>query len=258
MKLLRSLFLAFSMYSRLPVPRVAWEKANMAYALCFFPLVGAFIAFFWLAWLILARVLGFGAVLTAAVAALIPLAVTGGIHMDGFLDTADALDSHATGERMLEIMRDPHVGASALLAGASYFLLSFALWTEADVASGSLFALLLAPLLSRSFSALSVVTFQSARREGLLASFKEAADVRVVRTVSLLWIFALAAAIIMRALLAGGAVVFAALASFAAYRILSYKRFGGATGDVAGWFVQVCELACLAAYVLAQRIGGLI
>ncbi len=70
--------------------------------------------------------------------------------------------------------------------------------------------------------------------------------------------FMLAAVILVRAPLVGGAVVFAALASFAAYRFLSYKRFGGATGDVAGWFVQVCELACLAAYVLARSIGGIL
>lgn len=258
MKLLRSFCMALSMYSRLPVPHVAWEGENMAYALCFLPVVGAFIALFSLGWLIFARILGFGAVLTAAVLTLLPLATSGLIHMDGFLDTMDALGSRAPRARMLEIMRDPHVGASALLAGAAYLLFSFALWTEADTSTPALFALLLAPMLSRALSALAALTFQSARGDGLLASFRGAADARVVRVVSVLWIIALAFAMLWRAPLAGGAVLFAALLSFVLYRFLSYRRFGGTTGDVAGWFVQICELACLASYVLAAKIGGLL
>ena len=42
MRLLRSLCMALSMYmySGIPVPQVKWEKENMAYAMCFFPVVG--------------------------------------------------------------------------------------------------------------------------------------------------------------------------------------------------------------------------
>ena len=41
-------------------------------------------------------------------------------------------------------------------------------------------------------------------------------------------------------------------------RFTGYREFGGATGDLAGYFVQVCELACLFAVVLAEKIGGLL
>lgn len=40
-----------------------------------------------------------------------PLLVTGGIHIDGFSDTMDALSSHAERQKKLEIMDDPHIGA---------------------------------------------------------------------------------------------------------------------------------------------------
>ena len=40
MKLLGSMVIAFSMYSRIPMPRVEWTKERMKYAMCFFPLVG--------------------------------------------------------------------------------------------------------------------------------------------------------------------------------------------------------------------------
>ena len=48
---------------------------------------------------LLAQALGLGPVLFAAVAALLPLFVTGGIHLDGFCDTVDALSSHQTREK---------------------------------------------------------------------------------------------------------------------------------------------------------------
>ena len=41
MYLLRSLAIAISMYSKIPVPMVDWNEKNMKYAMCFFPVVGA-------------------------------------------------------------------------------------------------------------------------------------------------------------------------------------------------------------------------
>lgn len=230
----------------------------MAYALCFLPLIGAFIGLFLLLWLLIVRFLGLGTILSAAVASLIPLAVSGGIHMDGFLDASDALGSHASRERMLEIMKDSHIGASALIAAWVYALLSFALWTEVDASSPALIALALTPILSRALSAFAVVSFKSAKGDGLLVSFKRAADARLVRVISVLWLVSLAAVMLWRAPLYGGAILVAALVSFIVYRVLSHRRFGGTTGDVAGWFVQVCEIACLGAYVFAGKIGGLL
>ena len=43
MSIINSFFIALSMYSRIPVPRVDWEKENMRYAMCFFPMIGVVI-----------------------------------------------------------------------------------------------------------------------------------------------------------------------------------------------------------------------
>ena len=55
-------------------------------------------------------------------AVLIPVLVTGGIHLDGLLDTADALSSWQTRERRLEILKDSHAGAFAIIVCCGYFL----------------------------------------------------------------------------------------------------------------------------------------
>ena len=95
---MKSLIIAFAMYSKFPMPRVDWEKKALSWALCWFPLVGLAVgAVLWL-WLALAGWLGFGAVFTAALALLLPIALSGGIHLDGFCDTCDALSSHQSRE----------------------------------------------------------------------------------------------------------------------------------------------------------------
>ena len=111
---MKSLIIAFAMYSKFPMPRVDWEKKALSWALCWFPLVGLAVgAVLWL-WLALAGWLGFGVVFTAALALLPPIALSGGNHRDGCCDTCDALSSHQSRERKLEIMADPHVGAFAV------------------------------------------------------------------------------------------------------------------------------------------------
>ena len=42
--MLRSLWIALAMYSRLPAPRVDWDQKSLSWAMCFFPVVGLFIA----------------------------------------------------------------------------------------------------------------------------------------------------------------------------------------------------------------------
>ena len=123
-------WIACSMYSRFPVPQTRWTRAGMKYALCFFPLVGAAIGacVCLMAWL--ARKLSLGSVAFAGIGTALPLLLTGGIHMDGFLDTVDARSSCQPRERKLEILKDPHTGAFAIIGCGVYLLLYGSAFSE--------------------------------------------------------------------------------------------------------------------------------
>ena len=122
MRLFESLLIALSTYSAVPVPQFDWNEKNMRYAICFFPAVGVLCgAALWL-WAVLAQATGMSGVLFAAIAACLPILVTGGIHMDGYLDTVDALSSHQTCEKKLAIMKDANCGAFAVIYGGVYLL----------------------------------------------------------------------------------------------------------------------------------------
>ena len=128
--MLNSMFVALAMYSKLPVPQVEWQKKNMAYALAFFPVVGVFCGGWLLLWRFLADYLALGNFMWAVGAMLGPLLITGGIHLDGFCDVTDALSSWQTKERRLEILKDSHIGAFALIGCCCYLLVYLAVWTE--------------------------------------------------------------------------------------------------------------------------------
>ena len=235
-----------------------WEKKALSWALCWFPLVGLAVgAVLWL-WLALAGWLGFGAVFTAALALLLPIALSGGIHLDGFCDTCDALSSHQSRERKLEILKDSHTGAFAIICCGLYLVFFFAVWCEAVPEGRTLLVLALGPVLSRSLSGLAAVSWPNARGSGLLATFTQPMDARRARVILLLCTLLSAAALVALEPVTGGAAAAGAGLSFLYYFVMSRRQFGGITGDLAGFFLQVCECAMVLSVVLAQRLEVLL
>ena len=179
MRLFESLLIALSTYSAVPVPQLDWNEKNMRYAICFFPAVGVLCgAALWL-WAVLAQATGMSGVLFAAIAACLPILVTGGIHMDGYLDTVDALSSHQTCEKKLAIMKDANCGAFAVIYGGVY-LLAYAGFAYEVFAAGHI--LLICPLfvLSRALSGLCAVNLPNARKSGMLCAFTSVGNKIVV------------------------------------------------------------------------------
>jgi len=185
MNLPGSMMIAFSMYSRIPVPQVQWTKERMKYAMCFFPLIGAVIGLMEYGAILLFRTMGFP-FLTQILPVVIPVAVTGGIHMDGLLDVIDAKSSHGETEKKLEILKDPHTGAFAIIGCGIYFLLYLAFFMEMRPVMIPAFCITF--VITRALSGLSVVTFPMAKKSGLAAAFSDGAHKRVVGTV---WFFIL-------------------------------------------------------------------
>ena len=205
---------AFAMYSKIPMPPADWEKENMKYALCFFPWVGLAVGavsavLFWLL-----QQIGAGSMLRAAVLTAVPVLVTGGIHLDGYLDTMDALSSWREKQRRLEILKDPHAGAFAIIMGCLYFVLYAGAAGELVWKIFPAYAFGFA--VSRSFSGLSIAFFPNANPKGTAAL-----DVLVVSALV-----------------------------FCYYKWKSSKYFGGITGDLAGYFLSLCELAQLLSLVV--------
>ncbi len=248
--LLRALIIAFGMYSKIPVPKVDWDEKSMKYALCFFPLVGVVTGAAAYTVGMLLYTLNVGALLRSCIMTVLPVLITGGIHLDGFLDTMDGISSYANREKRLEILKDSNSGAFAIIGGLVYFTLSIGFFSElkADVlpiaAAGY--------VLSRSLSGLSVVAFKAAKKTGLVSTFSSSADETVVKAVMMLY-FAVTAAFMIYINIACGAIaVISALLCFTYHYYNCIKNFGVITGDLAGYFLQLCELTVLMSAVIGR------
>ena len=254
MNLIYNLIIAFAMYSKIPMPHIDWTEERMRYVFCFFPVIGAVIGAVMTLWVHVGMRITGNEDLFAAILVLIPIIITGGIHFDGFLDTCDALSSYKTMEEKLEILKDSHAGAFAILMGCCYFVLNYGVFHAVDMRAVRLLAIGYA--LSRAFSGLAVVVFKKAKKSGLAATFSDSAQKKTVAVTMIIYIVVCAVLMVLTDPVIGTLCFATALLVFAWYRYMSYRKFGGITGDLAGFFLQVCELSMAFVTVIAIHLIG--
>ncbi len=253
--------IAFAMYSRIPMPNSEWTEQNMSLAMCFFPFVGAVIgALTWGVYALREWAYGNGFVLNelfwVILLVLIPILITGGIHLDGFLDTMDAMSSYQPMERRLEILKDSHAGAFAIICCGVYLLTYVGVYSS--LTSQMIPVIAMSFMLSRTLSGLSVVCFPQARKKGMVASFAQNAAKRTTRIVLVIYLIVLIPLMIVAGGISGACAVLMAGLVFAYYYHMCMKNFGGVTGDLAGYFLQMCELLMALVVVLSHVITGAI
>lgn len=253
MHVIKSLFSAFSMYSKIPVPQVEWKEENRRYALCFFPLIGAVIGGLFLLWYWFCGFIGIKSLLFSVVGAAIPVIVTGGIHLDGFCDVSDARACCGTREKALAVMSDSHIGAFAAINLAVYLLVQTGLFSQVESLNTAIICAL-GFVQSRAWSGLAAVTFKSAKSEGALQNFAKPAHKNITIAVEIVFLLISSAAMLFTSVISGACAVLCGAMIFLYYRLYSYKKFGGITGDLAGWFLQLCELFIIAGAVLSDVI----
>ena len=242
------------MFSALTVPQVPWEKEKIRYMLVCLPFVGVIIGAAEYLWMVLADLLELSMVLRAAGLTLIPVLLTGGIHLDGFMDTVDALKSHAEPEKKRAILKDPHAGAFAVIGPCAYLLAYFGLGTGSVWTDRVILLLGLAHVMSRSLSAVSGTLLPMGPGEGTLRFFRQAADKRA-GVLAVCWVILTAVVMVLAWPLAGGVMALGALLTLLLVRRMAMTEFGGISGDIAGFQLQVAELVMLVLLVLMERIS---
>ena len=251
--LFRSLAMAFSMFSKIPVPMVEWKKENMKYMLCALPLVGVVIGFGLCVWHVLCRWLAIGKILYAVGMTLIPVVISGGIHLDGFCDTMDALSSHALPERKREILKDSHAGAFAIIYTVVYFLLYAALCTELEQIWRTVVIVGVHHVLARAIGSLAGVAFPGSSKAGLLAAFRDGAAKKAT-LILVIWCIAGAGVLIGLSQVSGVICVLAGLGLLWYLHKMSLKEFGGMSGDLVGYLITLAEVVLLACFIFTEKV----
>lgn len=254
------LLVAFSLYSAIPVPQVQWEKRTMRWALGFLPLIGVLIGALEWRWFVFCTHFAAEGLFYAVGAALIPLFVSGGIHLDGLCDTCDAVCSYGDREKRLAILKDPHVGAFGPMWLIAFLLAEAGCFAQIYTRPALLPLALAGFALARCLGGCKVVLSPCAKDSGLARIFADNSDKKavavalMVEIVLYLTVAGLLVYTVPHGLTAVKVWAVVLLLWYGAHEKLTRCIFGGITGDLAGFCISVAEVLSLA----CVAFGGLI
>jgi adenosylcobinamide-GDP ribazoletransferase len=248
---MKPLLAAWRFLTVVPVPG-DWGTAedDLARSVPWFPVIGLLLGAVAAG---LAYALAFVAppLVVAAAMVVVLLSFSGGLHLDGLADTADGFFSSRSRERILEIMKDSHIGAMGVIAMVCVLLVKFA--ALASLPATRLWpAALLMPLAGRSALVMHVALLPCARPSGLGAIFYR----RQPRWAAL-WAMGLLAAVAWSILGACGLGIWAAcVAMVLVLSAYVRRKIGGATGDTLGAICEVVEIVPALVLTLGPLAGA--
>lgn len=180
---------------------------------------------------------------------MVSIFITGGIHLDGFADTCDGFYGDKPREKILEIMRDSHIGAMGVIGVVSILLLKFSL--IASFPETLLWkTLILMPVFSRWSQSLACHAARYARREGKAKYFIEYAR---NRDVFIGGIFTMSIFLLLMPF-KGAILFFLSLVPVFLFLRRIKKKLGGQTGDTIGAVNEAAEVCVLIFSLILNRI----
>ena len=241
-------FMSWGMFLWLPCPFPNWDEEARREMLVCLPVIGGIIGGLWALLLFLLRLVGCPAPLAAVLLAAFPWAMSGFIHLDGFMDVCDAILSRRDLETRRKILKDPHCGAFAVICLALLALVSFGVFLSADTEKLLLLPLALIPFASRACAGIAVLlikpmgTSQYSGKVGGKGAYAAALFVL------------LAAATALPIALYGlrGLAPAAAAAAYWLCALRGIKGLGGMNGDISGYALSLGELLGIAVLVLVR------
>ena len=241
-----SFLIALSFLTIFPVRKFPeWNKNNLRFFCLTLPFVGCVLGFAWIfVFYILFSFVKISCNLRGVFMTLLTLSFTGGIHMDGFIDTFDAVFSHRDLKKRLEILSDSHVGAFGVIFCSGILILKCALFSEIfsnNFESGIFFV----PVFSRLGIAILLNNLDFAKNDGLARSLGEA---RNSKDNIFFVIMCIVSGFFEPVIFLGFLAVYFSWSNFC------IKTFSGITGDLLGAFVEISEIIFLLSLVIKNCI----
>lgn len=240
-KLLKAFCMSFSMFCAIPTPfSHVWEDSVRSLMLVVFPFVGTVIGTIWALAAFLLDKINCPQMFAAAVLALLPYLLTGGIHLDGYMDCCDAIFSRRPLEKKREILKDSHVGSFAVIALSVLMMFSFAAFASAD-GSENMLSLIFICTVSRACSAIGVSTLRPMGHSEYAGSFQKSISTGNVVALGVI----IAAAFVISYFICGINGLLACIMTALGYILFTryaFKNLDGFSGDVTGFGHTLAEL----------------
>ncbi|MFH1638957.1 MAG: adenosylcobinamide-GDP ribazoletransferase [Chloroflexota bacterium] len=222
---------------------------NLGRSVAFFPVAGGMIGL---------ALAGFGAIIyylfpasVASVLIIVFLAVvTGGLHLDGLIDTCDGIGGHHTINERWRIMRDSRVGAFGVIGAVLIILLQYA---SLNILPDGIMprVLVLMPVISRWGMVYAIWAYPYAHPDGLGRIFKDKAGLRgfIFATFTTLGVAVLLFQFLGVIIMLGTWLITVTVATYLK------SRFAGLTGDCYGAINEIAEVSVLILIAIMIKHG---
>ncbi len=246
-KCFRACMMCMSMFCAIPCPWKGWDEDARPLMTLFLPVVGLFIGLIWALAAYASARLGLPSLVRGALLCACPFLLTGGMHMDGFLDVTDAVKSWRDLDERRRILKDPNVGSFAVIAGVLLVVAQLALLASARDAA-SPFTLTLIAVVSRTVAGLCVTVLRPLNTSEYAGTYRRGvkrSHVAVFAAV-LVCVTALGFVLLGRYGFAAPAVIL----GYLWYLRRGFRSLDGMSGDISGYALTFGELCGVAVYAL--------
>ncbi len=232
----------------------------MKHAISFLPWIGAVIGALSFLVMRLGMIFELPVMVTVLILTAVPLIVTGGFHVDGFMDVQDAIHSYQPKEKKLEIMKDPHIGAFAVIsAGVALLIFTASLYQLVYKALGdqdlSLLYIYFAEFfMVRACCGITSILFPNAKKDGMLSMETGKSGRGDVVFLSLQAVLG-AVFMCMMNFVTGITCIIVLFINCIWYKKKCLKEFGGVSGDTAGFYVVIGEIVVLVTLAVLSVIN---
>ncbi|MCL2366195.1 MAG: adenosylcobinamide-GDP ribazoletransferase [Oscillospiraceae bacterium] len=279
-RVFKGLIMAFGMFTTIPMPKV-WDDRGAKYVMTWFPIVGLVIGLIWwvsaellvyLQWPSLQNppfpFFSMPSPMVAGIQLIMCFIFVGLIHLDGFMDTCDAILSRRSVEDKLRILGDSNVGAFSVIMIVFLLIMQFAALESIMRGNVSTFfsisifqhpfnsmlgLLIVIPIVSRTFSAMAMLCIRPMKADGYVGVFRpiNAMPHRIIIPIPALISLFLAW---MGVGWVGVVVVLAVAIGYCVSMLIALKsfEFKGVSGDLAGFSLVISELCGLFALAIVS------
>lgn len=241
-----SFLIVLSFISIIPAHVPSWTAENLRYFCVMLPVVGVIFGGLWAVFWHILSWPGLSAILRGFVMMILTLALTGGLHLDGLMDTSDAIFSHRDKETRLKILSDTHAGSFAVMSCVIILTAKTLLFSELFTLNASYFTLITIPIYSRLGMAIILNNLPFAKSNGLAVILGSSRNKR--DNIFLLMMFILLSVLSVKIIPA------MMILCVIIHVIICVKIFGGITGDLLGAFVEASEVIMLFGTVIMTCI----
>lgn len=237
---LTGFLLAWQFFSAIPVKmQLPMNKQTVTWMFSLLPLIGLCVGGIYAAFYTLLGLADITPLFTAILLVMAMIVVTGGLHLDGWVDMSDAYFSYSEKEKRVAILDDPRIGAFGAISLVCLLLMKIGVIYEALMREEALlWYFICIPLLGRVAIQLYFGLTATSKTSGLGAYFKEHVKRRFLFIIMSLYVGGLLLGALYFTM--WGVVVLVAVVGVVVllYRSWTIRNFGGMSGDLMG---ALCE-----------------